>query len=126
MRIDSLVKTQTVQIVQQAYSVEEPDIQVLYPMAQKAMGTGMYCSEPAIHAVQAEALTASGSRCVGFALDNAKNDAKWRSEALFWVLCLKTFLLVNVLLKNGALEGGQGLHELLGTHPQFVCEFLQV
>src|ERR1022692_2463269 len=46
VRIDSLVKTQTVQIVQQAYTVEEPDIratQVPYPMAQKAMGTGMYC-----------------------------------------------------------------------------------
>src|ERR1035438_10102317 len=46
VRIDSMVKTQTVQIVQQAYTVEEPDIratQVLYPMAQKAMGTGMYC-----------------------------------------------------------------------------------
>ena len=46
VRIDSLVKTQTVQIVQQAYTVEEPDIratQVLYPMAQKAMGLGMYC-----------------------------------------------------------------------------------
>ena len=46
VRIDSLVKTQTVQIVQQAYTVEEPDIratQVLYPMAQKAMGSGTYC-----------------------------------------------------------------------------------
>ena len=46
VRIDSLVKTQTVQIVQQAYTVEEPDIratQFLYPMAQKAMGSGMYC-----------------------------------------------------------------------------------
>jgi CRISPR/Cas system-associated exonuclease Cas4 (RecB family) len=46
VRVDSMVKTQTVQIVQQAYAVEEPDIrttQVLYPMAQKAMGTGMYC-----------------------------------------------------------------------------------
>jgi len=46
VRIDSLVKTQTVQIVQQAYTVGEPDIratQVLYPMAQKAMGSGMYC-----------------------------------------------------------------------------------
>jgi CRISPR/Cas system-associated exonuclease Cas4 (RecB family) len=46
VRIDSLVKTQTVQIVQQAYTVEEPDIratQVLYPMAQQAMGSGMYC-----------------------------------------------------------------------------------
>jgi hypothetical protein len=46
VRIDSLVKTQTVQIVQQAYTVEEPDIratQVLYSMAQKAMGSGMYC-----------------------------------------------------------------------------------
>ena len=46
VRIDSLVKTQTVQIVQQAYTVSESDIratQVLYPMAQKAMGSGMYC-----------------------------------------------------------------------------------
>ena len=46
VRIDSLVKTQTIHIVQQAYTVEEPDIratQVLYPMAQKAMGSGMYC-----------------------------------------------------------------------------------
>jgi hypothetical protein len=46
VRIDSLVKTQSVQIVQQAYTVEEPDIeatQVLYPMAQKAMGSGIYC-----------------------------------------------------------------------------------
>jgi CRISPR/Cas system-associated exonuclease Cas4 (RecB family) len=46
VRIDSLVKTQTVQIVQQAYTVEEPDIRatrVLYAMAQKAMGSGMYC-----------------------------------------------------------------------------------
>ena len=46
VRIDSMVKTQTVQIVQQAYTVGEPDIratQVLYPMAQKAMGSGMYC-----------------------------------------------------------------------------------
>jgi hypothetical protein len=46
VRIDSLVKTQTVQITQQAYTVEEPDIratQVLYPMAQQAMGSGTYC-----------------------------------------------------------------------------------
>jgi len=46
VRIDSLVKTQTIQIVQQAYTVGEPDIratQVLYPMAQKALGSGMYC-----------------------------------------------------------------------------------
>jgi hypothetical protein len=46
VRIDSLVKTQTVQIVQQSYTVEEPDIratQVLYPLAQKAMGSGMHC-----------------------------------------------------------------------------------
>jgi len=46
VRIDSLVKTQAIQIVQQAYTVGEPDVratQVLYPMAQKAMGTGMYC-----------------------------------------------------------------------------------
>jgi len=59
VRIDSLVKTQTVQIVQQAYTVEEPDIratQVLYPMARKAMGSGMLLSEPAVHALQPEAL----------------------------------------------------------------------
>ncbi len=46
VRIDSLVKTQTVQIVQQAYTVGDADVratQVLYPMAQKAMGSGMYC-----------------------------------------------------------------------------------
>lgn len=46
VRIASLVKTKAVDVVQQAYTVEEPDIratQVLYPMAQKAMGTGMYC-----------------------------------------------------------------------------------
>jgi hypothetical protein len=46
VRIDSLVKTQTVQIVQQAYTVGEADVratEVLYPMAQKAMGSGMYC-----------------------------------------------------------------------------------
>jgi len=46
VRIDSLVKTQAVQIVQQAYSVGEQDIratQILYPMAQKAMRSGMYC-----------------------------------------------------------------------------------
>jgi hypothetical protein len=46
VRIDSMVKTQTVQIVQQGYTVGEADIratQVLYPMAQKAMGSGMYC-----------------------------------------------------------------------------------
>jgi len=46
VRIDSLVKTQTVQIVQQAYTVGEADVratEVLYPMARKAMGSGMYC-----------------------------------------------------------------------------------
>jgi len=46
VRLDSLVKTQTVQIVQQAYTVGEPDLratQVLYPMARKAMSCGMYC-----------------------------------------------------------------------------------
>jgi hypothetical protein len=46
VRIDSLVKTQTVQIVQQAYAVGKPDVratQVLYPMARKAMESGMYC-----------------------------------------------------------------------------------
>jgi hypothetical protein len=46
VRIDSLVKTQTVQIVQQAYTVGEADVratEILYPMARKAMGSGMYC-----------------------------------------------------------------------------------
>jgi hypothetical protein len=46
VRIDSLVKTQAIQIVRQSYTVGEPDVratQVLRPMAQKAMGTGMYC-----------------------------------------------------------------------------------
>jgi len=46
VRIDSLVRTQTVQVVQQAYTVENQDIRathVLYPMAHKAMDTGMYC-----------------------------------------------------------------------------------
>jgi hypothetical protein len=46
VRIDRLVKTQTIQIVQQVYTVEEPDIRatrVLYPIARKAMGSGMYC-----------------------------------------------------------------------------------
>jgi hypothetical protein len=46
VRIDSMIKTQFVQIVQQSYTVEEPDTratQVLYPMAQKAMRSGIYC-----------------------------------------------------------------------------------
>lgn len=46
VRIDSLVRTQTVQIVQQAYTVEERDIRAthaLYPMAHKSMDSGMYC-----------------------------------------------------------------------------------
>jgi hypothetical protein len=46
VRIDSLVKTQTVQVIQQGYTVGESDIratQVLYPMAQQAMGSGIYC-----------------------------------------------------------------------------------
>ena len=59
VRIDSLVKTQTVQIVQQAYDVGQPDIratQVLYPMAQQAMGVGDVLPEPAVDALQSEAL----------------------------------------------------------------------
>jgi len=46
VRIDSLVKTVTPQIVQQSYTVGEPDIratQVLFPMVREAMGSGMYC-----------------------------------------------------------------------------------
>ena len=45
-RIDSLVKTVSPQIVQQDYTVGEKDIratQVLFPMVQEAMGSGMYC-----------------------------------------------------------------------------------
>src|ERR1019366_8537307 len=43
VRIDSLVKTQTVQIVQQAYTVSKPDIRatrVLYPMARRPWEPG--------------------------------------------------------------------------------------
>ena len=46
VRIDSLVKTTTPQIVQQSYTVGEQDLratQVLFPMVQEAMGSGMYC-----------------------------------------------------------------------------------
>ena len=59
VRIDSLVKTRTVQIVQQAYTVEEPDIRatrVLYPMAAEGHGNRDVLSEPAVHALQPEAL----------------------------------------------------------------------
>ena len=46
VRIDSLVKTLTPQIVQQNYTLGEADIratQVLFPMVQEAMDLGMYC-----------------------------------------------------------------------------------
>jgi hypothetical protein len=46
VRIDSLVKTMTPQIVQQSYTVGEADLRatkVLFPMVQEAMGSGMYC-----------------------------------------------------------------------------------
>jgi hypothetical protein len=46
VRIDSLVKTATPQIVQQSYTVGEQDLRatkVLFPMVQGAMGSGMYC-----------------------------------------------------------------------------------
>jgi len=46
VRIDSLVKTATPQLVQQRYTVGEADLratQVLFPMVQEAMGSGMYC-----------------------------------------------------------------------------------
>jgi len=45
--------------VQQGFSVEEPDIratQVLYPMAQQAMGSGMCSRNQAVLAVQPQAL----------------------------------------------------------------------
>jgi hypothetical protein len=59
VRIDSLVKTQTVQIVQQAYTVEEPDIratQVLVSDGAEGHGNRDVLSEPAVHALQPEAL----------------------------------------------------------------------
>ena len=46
VRIDSLVKTANPQIVQQSYTLGEADLratQVLFPMVQEAMGSGMYC-----------------------------------------------------------------------------------
>ncbi len=46
VRIDSLVKTATPQIVQQSYTVGEQDLRatkVLFPMVREAMGSGMYC-----------------------------------------------------------------------------------
>ncbi len=46
VRIDSLIKTQTPQIVQQSYTVGEADLratQVLFPLVQEAMGSGIYC-----------------------------------------------------------------------------------
>ena len=67
MRIDSLVKTQTVQIVQQAYTVGEPDIratQVLYPMAQKAMGSGCIVRTGS-QCFAARSIAASGSSAKG-------------------------------------------------------------
>jgi len=73
VRIDSLVKTQTVQIVRQAYTVDEPDIRatkVLYPMAQKAMGSGMYCpnrqSMLCSQSIAASGSTAKRSSTAGF------------------------------------------------------------
>jgi hypothetical protein len=46
VRIDSLVKTITPQIVQQSYTVGEPDLlatAMLFPLVQDAMGSGTYC-----------------------------------------------------------------------------------
>ena len=46
VRIDSLVKTATPQVVQQTYTVSEADLratQILFPMVQEAMGSGVYC-----------------------------------------------------------------------------------
>jgi hypothetical protein len=46
VRIDSLVKTTTPQIVQHTYTVGAPDVRatkVLFPMVREAMGSGMYC-----------------------------------------------------------------------------------
>jgi hypothetical protein len=58
VRIDSLVKTQAIQIVRQSYTVGEPDVratQVLRPMAQKPwepaciVRTGSRCSASQKH-----------------------------------------------------------------------------
>ena len=46
VRIDSLVKTTTTQIVQQGYTVGESDIratQVMFPLVKEAMHSGTYC-----------------------------------------------------------------------------------
>ena len=46
VRIDSLVKTATPQVIQQRYTVSDADLRatrVLFPMVQAAMGSGMYC-----------------------------------------------------------------------------------
>ena len=46
VRVDSLVKTQTPQIVQQSYTVGEADLratQVLFPLVHDAMASGIYC-----------------------------------------------------------------------------------
>ena len=46
VRIDSLVKTATPQVIQQRYTVSDADLRatrVLFPMVQEAMGSGMYC-----------------------------------------------------------------------------------
>ena len=46
VRIDSLIKTITPQIVQQSYIVGEADLRntrILFPLVQEAMGSGMYC-----------------------------------------------------------------------------------
>jgi non-ribosomal peptide synthetase component F len=59
VRIDSLVKTQTVQIVQQAYTVEEPDVWATQgSLCDGAEGHGIrdVLSEPAVHALQPQAL----------------------------------------------------------------------
>jgi hypothetical protein len=59
VRIDSLVKTQTVQIVQQAYTVEEPDVWATQgSLCDGAEGHGIrdVLSEPVVNAVQPEAL----------------------------------------------------------------------
>jgi len=44
-KVDTLVKTKTVQLVEQTFDVNEADVratQVLYPLAQEAMRAGLY------------------------------------------------------------------------------------
>ena len=54
-RLDTLVKTKTVQLIRESYRIGEADLhatQVLYPLAQSGMQSGLYFPEPAIPSLQ--------------------------------------------------------------------------